>query len=144
MLVKQGWSGGKSGEWTFYAVKYATHVVKLCIICTFKREIIHMSGPHLGEESDGEIGRRTIDNLPLFAWERFLADGPYESSRFCFVPYRTVRIPGTHNIFRPLTGIQILHNRYFSFYRSRIEQVNAIIRNHDVLEGRRSVVTLSI
>ena len=85
MLVKQGWSGGKSGERTFYAVKYATHVVKLCIICTFKREIIHMSSPHLGTESDGGIGRRTIDSLPLFAWERFLADGPYESSRFCSI-----------------------------------------------------------
>ena len=44
--------------------------------------------------------------------------------------------PGAHNAFRALTGIQILHNRYNSFYRSRIEQVNAIMWQHDVLEGR--------
>ena len=121
-----------------YAVKYATHVVKLALTCTFKREIIHMSGIHMGAESDGAIGERTIDSLPLFPWERWLADGPYESSRFCIVPYRTLRIPGPSNVFRPLTAIQILilHNRFFSFYRSRIEQVNATVRNHDIIEGR--------
>ena len=53
-----------------------------------------------------------------------------------FVPDRTMRIHDIHNNFRPLTGIQILQNLYFLFYRSRIDQVNAIIRNHDDLEGR--------
>ena len=82
------------------------------------------------------LGRSTIDQLPLFPWERWLADGPYESSRVCAVPFRSMSRPGTTNEYIPLTAGQILHNRFFSFYRSRIEQVNAVVRNHDILEGR--------
>ena len=40
-----------------FAVKYATHIVKIAIACTFKREVIFMSGIHLGAQSDGEIGQ---------------------------------------------------------------------------------------
>ena len=39
-------------------------------------------------------------------------------------------------IFRPITGFRILHSRFFSLSRSRIEQVVAILRDHYVIEGR--------
>ena len=99
-----------------------------------------------GIESDGQLGRDHIENLPLLPFERwlgtpfccrilsspsficmFLADGIYFICDYLIVPHRRARIPGSQQ-YASLNHQQIIENNLHSEERSVIEHVTMILR----------------
>ena len=110
---------------------YQACVVKVQMVCNFLRDIIFLSGPHLGCENDGTLGVNHIDVLPFKRNEMWLADGIYFVCCRLLIPHRTPRNGS-------LTRRQIIENDWFGTARSPIEHANDMVVRHGMFEGRNT------
>ena len=110
---------------------YQACVVKVQMVCNFLRDIIFLSGPHLGCENDGTLGVNHIDVLPCKRNEMWLTDGIYFVCCRLLIPHRTPRNGS-------LTRRQIIENDLFGTARSPIEHENVMVVRHGMFEGRNT------
>ena len=99
---------------------------------TFAKVICFFSGPHCGVSSDTTIGRRTIETLPRPAWEWWIGDRVYMYVRQVLAGYRRQHVPGTSRprLYYQLTPVQEQTNAVIGHYRSRVEQLISVLKNH--------------
>lgn len=103
--------------------KYGTTVYKVELIVDFLGRITSFSGPHLGTKYDGHLFLKNWNKHPLHPSEFLLGDGHYAYLPYCIGPFK-----------QPSGGALSLEEYYvnavISFYRSRVEHMNARFEKH--------------
>ena len=109
-------------------------LVQVGIGVSFQKIIYFFSGPHVGCASDTTIGRRTITPLPRLAHEWWIGDRVYMYVDRVLAGFRRQRILGSHPAqYWPLSYVQKRCNTIVGHYRSRVEQVISVVKNHAAL-----------
>lgn len=105
--------------------KYGTTVYKVQLGVSFLGQILFCTGPHL-PLYDAHIWEATAHDHPREEWEWWLGDGHYSTCRNMLTPWRKDRV---------LSEDEMLANTIISFYRARVEHVNAVLVNHNMFRG---------
>jgi hypothetical protein len=118
------WVEGGLGR---YAPKYKLPVMKFQVVNTHLGQVAHLTGPHLGTESDTTIFRKYPP--PNLGARYLLGDKAYISVPFCIAPLKE------NDALFPLPDRRVyncLHGRY----RARVEQTIRTIKVWGCLAGR--------
>lgn len=118
------WVGDGPGR---YAPKYKKPVLKFQIVSTHLGLVAHLTGPHLGSESDTTIFR--MNPPPMVGGQYLLGDKAYISVPLCLAP---LKINDAHFS----RANRHLFNRLHGHYRARVEQTIRALKVWGCLAGR--------
>jgi len=111
-----------------YNGKYKDTVYKLELCIDFTGGLIAGSGPHIGNSYDAHLFLQNYHKHPLLRNEYGLGDGHYTMLPFMLTPTR--QPPGGQ-----MNELQYLRSEYVTFYRSRVEHINARVDSHGIFQS---------